>query len=72
MVDQAVNKLLTDATPPVLQRAVPLIDIGLHHEQQHQELILTDILHAFSQNPPNRFTIRNGGGRRARALVPVA
>ncbi len=50
-VDQAVNKLLTDATPPLLQRAVPLIEIGLHHEQQHQELMLTDILHAFSQNP---------------------
>lgn len=31
--------------------AARLIDLGLHHEQQHQELILTDLKHMLSRNP---------------------
>ena len=28
-----------------------VIELGLHHEQQHQELLITDMMHAFSANP---------------------
>lgn len=33
------------------EQAAPLVMLGCHHEQQHQELILTDIRHAFSAHP---------------------
>jgi ergothioneine biosynthesis protein EgtB len=37
--------------PAIFARFAPVIRLGLHHEQQHQELILTDIMHVFSENP---------------------
>ena len=50
-VDAAIGNLLADAAATAFGEVARLIEIGLHHEQQHQELILTDILHAFSENP---------------------
>lgn len=42
-VDAAMDALLPGR--PDLE---PLVSLGLHHEQQHQELLLTDMMHAFS------------------------
>ncbi len=47
-VDDAVTRLIESANN--LAELAPIIEIGLNHEQQHQELLLTDILHAFSLN----------------------
>ncbi|MFZ0608503.1 MAG: ergothioneine biosynthesis protein EgtB [Xanthobacteraceae bacterium] len=47
-VDAAVATLIETADS--FGEIIPIIEIGLHHEQQHQELLLTDILHAFSHN----------------------
>ena len=46
-VDQALDRALPDLPPSALQ----LIELGINHEQQHQELFLPDILATFAENP---------------------
>jgi ergothioneine biosynthesis protein EgtB len=50
-VTSRVATLLETMSDAQLRDVAPLIELGIAHEQQHQELILTDILHAFSENP---------------------
>jgi ergothioneine biosynthesis protein EgtB len=50
-VDAAVERLIREADDEAFGEIASILEIGLHHEQQHQELILTDILHAFAENP---------------------
>jgi ergothioneine biosynthesis protein EgtB len=47
-VDAAVAALIEQTSD--FASVMPIVEIGLNHEQQHQELLLTDILHAFSLN----------------------
>ncbi len=50
-IDLLVAELIESADERLLERLEPMITLGLHHEQQHQELMLTDIKNVFWQNP---------------------
>ena len=50
-VDAAMTRFVEDAPADAWRAAAPLVELGVQHEQQHQELILMDIKHVFSMNP---------------------
>jgi ergothioneine biosynthesis protein EgtB len=50
-VDEAMEELMEAADERTLEELANLVVLGLNHEQQHQELILTDIKHVFWMNP---------------------
>ncbi len=50
-VDGAMEGLIADVDDGAWTELLPLVGLGLNHEQQHQELMLTDIKHVFSCNP---------------------
>jgi ergothioneine biosynthesis protein EgtB len=50
-VDAAIEEILTVATDDAFERIADIVEVGRHHEQQHQELLLMDIKHVLSCNP---------------------
>src|SRR5436190_15321823 len=48
-VDQSMTELLARGSLP--REARDLVELGINHEQQHQELVLTDVKHLLSCNP---------------------
>ena len=50
-IDSYVDNLLSEADEKLLAEIEPVLTLGIHHEQQHQELLVTDIKHVFAQNP---------------------
>jgi ergothioneine biosynthesis protein EgtB len=50
-VDADIDELVANADEKLFRELEPLVTLGIHHEQQHQELLITDIKHVFAQNP---------------------
>jgi ergothioneine biosynthesis protein EgtB len=67
-VDAAMHRLLDGCSNEVADLAV----MGLHHEQQHQELLLTDIKHAFGGSPIHPIYASAPAQPPVRALPPPA
>ena len=61
-VDDALGRLLDDGPSP---EVAALVELGIHHEQQHQELLLMDIKHVLSSN-------HHEEPYQARPVAPVA
>ena len=50
-IDRLVSDLIESSDEQLLAKLEPILILGLHHEQQHQELMLTDLKNVFWQNP---------------------
>jgi ergothioneine biosynthesis protein EgtB len=50
-IDSHIDELLSNSDESLLDEIEPILVLGIHHEQQHQELLITDIKHVFAQNP---------------------
>ena len=50
-VDSHIDDLLSNSDESLLDEMESILVLGFHHEQQHQELLITDIKHVFAQNP---------------------
>jgi len=50
-VDSLIDDLLSNPDESLLDEMEPIFVLGINHEQQHQELLITDIKHVLAQNP---------------------
>ena len=69
-VDQELDRLCASMSHSQWEQLSPILTLGIHHEQQHQELLLTDIKHVLAQNPLLP-VFRTGGLERCNDPGPV-
>jgi ergothioneine biosynthesis protein EgtB len=61
-VDHSMMELLGQADEETWERLAPLVALGLNHEQQHQELMITDLKHILAMNPLRPVYCERRGG----------
>jgi ergothioneine biosynthesis protein EgtB len=70
-IDSHMDDLLSNADEKLLDEIEPLLVLGVHHEQQHQELLITDIKHVFAQNPLYPVFRQRSGDVGAEKITPI-
>jgi ergothioneine biosynthesis protein EgtB len=70
-IDSNMDDLLSNADEKLLNEIEPLLVLGVHHEQQHQELLITDIKHVFAQNPLHPVFRQRNRDLAARKISPI-
>ena len=66
-----VDDAMIEAMPGFSEDCLALVELGLHHEQQHQELLLTDVKHMFAQNPMQPDWFPSDDDRHSSPHVPL-